>query len=112
MNPLFLCSLLFSEKINCEIGCHCDEKIPEIGNRLPASANCCKNPVPSYFFIDSVPAHPYKNRFSDNVIERNKAPGPGIFTVVPVVPHHPVIVHQECVFSNRFSIEKNFCSAY
>src|SRR6218665_814959 len=87
----------------------------EIGVRLPITANSCKHALPTDF-IDScsirIQAQPNENRFSDNVIFRNKSPITAVFRIVAVVSHHPVIILFERVGSSDFSVNSDFITAH
>src|SRR5690606_2936806 len=49
---------------------------PPIGNALP----------------EVVKAQPYEDRFAHDMVLGDMAPGPTVLGMVPVVPHHPIII--------------------
>src|SRR5690606_38043250 len=50
-------------------------------------------------------AQPYKRGLAYDMIFGNKAKEAGIGRIVPIVAHHPVIIHFECVAGNSFAID-------
>lgn len=35
------------------------------------------------------------------------APGSGVFTIMPIVPHSPIIVHFKCIRVGFYPVDKN-----
>src|ERR1700742_1954449 len=58
--------------------------------------------VPPYTLV---PAHPDKPGLAYDMIFRYKTPVAGILRSMPVVPHHPVIIHLKGVLGGRLIIE-------
>ena len=84
---------------------HESDKGPEVTNWLAAATNCGKESFPSDFaktLAIRIPAEPDKHRFTDDMVKRHKAPVAGVFRIVAIVTHHPVIILFKRVLGNRF----------
>src|ERR1700761_1294201 len=53
-----------------------------------------------------IPAHPDQRSLTHYMVLGHKTPVTGVLRSMPVVPHHPVIVHLEGVLRHRLTIEQ------
>ena len=63
-------------------------------------------PVPTYLTQERfifIQRKPDKISFPDNMIFRNKSPVTGVSRIVTVIPHHPVIIHLESIFTVSYT---------
>ena len=60
--------------------------------------------APAYAFI---PAHPDQVGFSDHMIFGDESPKTGVFGIVAVVAHHPIIIHFEGIAVCGLVVEKD-----
>jgi hypothetical protein len=48
---------------------------------------------------------PYEQRLTHHMILGHEAPDTGIFRIVSIISHHPVVVHFEGIFASFFTID-------
>src|ERR1700704_4565039 len=67
--------------------------------------NSMKQPAPPYTML---PTHPYKPCLTHYMIFRYKTPVTAVLRLMPVIPHHPVIIHFKSIGICRLAINKYF----
>jgi hypothetical protein len=69
-----------------------------------------KYPAPSnltYEIGAGIHTHPGKNGFANNMVFGYKPPEAGIFRVMAVIAHHPVIIHFKSIGVGLFTVDQN-----
>src|SRR5688572_29401523 len=64
-----------------------------------------EQPVPANTFVDT---HPDDPGFPYDVVFRNKTPEAAVLAQVPVVTHHPVVIHLESVLVCFLAVNDKF----
>ena len=77
---------------------------PAAAGRSASSPDPLKQSSPSDPLI---PAHPDHPGAAHHMILRHKSPKPGILGIMPVITHHPIIIHGESIAAGGPVIEKD-----